>query len=511
MSDKLEIQGKTVDHAVSEALLQMGARKDEVKITVLEEPRSGFLGILGGRQARVLVERKGRREGGGRRDFRDQDNDHSPHDLGGSGSGGGQKRGRGSRGRRGGGRQGSGDQAKGRSGEDSRGRRDQGKNQQRSEGRPENRSGKQSDQRSDQRPDQRSDQRSNQRGGSREQQDGRSRNRQDDRGRQDRQKSDTRQGRPERSERQGSRGRRDSTEQQGQRRDAAVVEKNGKQEDGRNQNRREPQRESQREPQRGREQGRNDNRENQRPGRPSENRSRPAPVVDPVPDTMLVSGLKATKYAAPVRNVAEGDLDDTINSFTSGILNRAGFPCRCEVKDGDYRQVRVITGDDSAGMLIGRHGSTVDAVEHLIDRMMGVAVGDRVRLNLDINNYRRRREDVLVERVGEAVARVRETERDYHMEPMCARERRLIHLETEKFDAIRTYTLMRSGDKHVVIALDKGGAPDQVQEEKASEPEVISSVEVMMDTSMETDDESVDQNEPADIEEESSEQTRLEE
>ena len=62
MSDKIEIQGKTVDEAVSEALLQMGARRDEVEITVLEEPKSGFLGILGSRQARVLVRKRRRGE-----------------------------------------------------------------------------------------------------------------------------------------------------------------------------------------------------------------------------------------------------------------------------------------------------------------------------------------------------------------------------------------------------------------------------------------------------------------
>lgn len=209
-------------------------------------------------------------------------------------------------------------------------------------------------------------------------------------------------------------------------------------------------------------------------------------MTESVPDVMLVAGLKATKYSKPVRDVAENDLSETVNNFTSGMLNRAGFPCRCEVKDGEYRQVRVITGDDSAGMLIGRHGSTVDAVEHLIERMMGVAAGDRVRLNLDINNYRRRREDVLVSRVAEAVARVKETERDYHMEPMCARERRLIHLETEKFDSIRTYTLMRSGDKHVVIALDKDEQTDRVREDVSDTTKSVTSVEVMMDTSLET-------------------------
>ena len=58
MTDKIEIQGKTVDAAVSEALLQLGARRDEVEIKVLEEPKTGFMGILGGRAAKVLVRRK---------------------------------------------------------------------------------------------------------------------------------------------------------------------------------------------------------------------------------------------------------------------------------------------------------------------------------------------------------------------------------------------------------------------------------------------------------------------
>ncbi len=208
---------------------------------------------------------------------------------------------------------------------------------------------------------------------------------------------------------------------------------------------------------------------------------------------MIVTGLKGTSYAKPVRGVVENKLDETINSFTTGMLSRAGFPCRCEVTAADYRQVRVITGDDSAGMLIGRHGSTVDAVEHLIDRMMGVAAGERVRLNLDINNYRRRREEVLISRVAEAVARVVETERDYHMEPMCARERRLIHLEAENFSSVRTYTLMRSGDKHVVIALEKGGTEEPVADETSRKPEMISSTEVAIDSSLETPDTSVEQ------------------
>ena len=90
MSDRIEIQGKTVEAAVSEALLQMGARRDEVEIKVLEEPKSGFMGFIGGRAAKVLVRRKPSRRRGGGQDHRVNDNDYQAHNLG---KGGGRGRG----------------------------------------------------------------------------------------------------------------------------------------------------------------------------------------------------------------------------------------------------------------------------------------------------------------------------------------------------------------------------------------------------------------------------------
>lgn len=186
------------------------------------------------------------------------------------------------------------------------------------------------------------------------------------------------------------------------------------------------------------------------------------------PDEIILAGIKATKYAEPLRGVPEDKLDETLGNLTNGMLIRAGFPIRCEVKPGDYRQVRIITDDSSAGMLIGRHGSTVDSVEHLVERMAGIAMGDRVRMNLDINNYRRRREETLQDRVNEAAAMVLENGRTYHMEPMCARERRIVHLQVENKTGVRTFTMGGAGGKHVVLAPDNGeeGPEERKEREK---------------------------------------------
>jgi spoIIIJ-associated protein len=109
-------------------------------------------------------------------------------------------------------------------------------------------------------------------------------------------------------------------------------------------------------------------------------------------------------------------------------------------------------------MLIGRGGSMAEAIEHLVERMASNAAGDRVRMNLDINEYRIGREESLREHAAEAVAEVRSSGEPYHMEPMDARERRVVHMATEALADITTYTVIGSGGKHVVIALNDGSS-----------------------------------------------------
>ncbi len=499
MTDKIESQGKTVEEAVNEALLRMGARKDEVQIEVLEEPKSGLFGILGGKRARVLVTRK---KGGGRRGRNNRSS--QPEDVGahqlsdgesGTGKRGGRRggrrsqpaarrdegeggsdrqrgnrrgRGRGSRGgqdgaaaredkapvqakdggrldggRQDGGRQGGGRQGgEGRDGEgrgrgsraegDGRSRRRRGGRSRRNEGRPE--AGRPQDQET---PDvveavvETSEESSQDRND----------------GRNDREQRRDEGGRG-RSRRRGGRSRREQDN------DRPASETAGDEREGRRGGR-------------SRFRRNRDDRQEQ-PAEMAKPEAAETPEHDMTPDETILTGISAVKYAEPMRGVAEEDLDQALVDLTNGLLIRAGFPIRCEVKTGEYRQVRVTTDESSAGMLIGRHGATVDAIEHLVERMAGMAAGDRVRMNLDINNYRRRREESLHDRVNEAAGMVLENGRTYHMESMCARERRIVHLQVEKVEGLRTFTMGGAGGKHVVIALDNGERKDDDGEDRVA-------------------------------------------
>ncbi len=445
MNEKIETQGKTVDDAVNEALLRLGARRDEVDVTVLDEPKSGFLGLLGGRPAKVEVSRKRNSRRGQRRPKGNQE----AHEFGEST----------------------------RSGNKSRGGRDRN----RSNNKPRN-DKRQGAQVSSEEPVATSSNKRNnedrQRGGRDSDRNSRNRrprqqknNNQDNRrkGNQsqaaaevtetsantvnERKQQEPRQQRRPRNERRprNSRAPRNERPQQqnGNTIEGAPVE-----------NTRQP---------------RNDKSQRQecqgRKGRPEKREPRAARVQNTVPDEIIVSGISAGKYAKPIRGLSTEDLNSNLEEMTAGLLVRAGFPSRCEVKDGDYLQVRVTTDDESAGMLIGRHGATIDSVEHLVERMISMGIGDRVKMNLDINNYRHRRHDTLLERVEEAVAQVKETGKTYHVEPLNARERRIVHLAVEKFEGLRTFTMDSHRGRHVIIAL--------ANEEKEENQETASSEETV--------------------------------
>jgi spoIIIJ-associated protein len=180
---------------------------------------------------------------------------------------------------------------------------------------------------------------------------------------------------------------------------------------------------------------------------------RPAPEPRQ-PDAQPSGQIKAIDKVAPTRGVAKQDVPAALESLATDLMCRSGFTCRCEVKQGEYHLIKMVTDDSSAGVLIGRHGSTIDALEHLIERMASQAAGERVLMNLDINNYRRRREESLIERSQSIMAKVASTGREVHTESLCARERRIIHLEVAKAEGLRTYTVATSNGKHVVVAKD---------------------------------------------------------
>lgn len=115
-----------------------------------------------------------------------------------------------------------------------------------------------------------------------------------------------------------------------------------------------------------------------------------------------------------------------------------------------------ITGK-GLGMLIGRHGDVLDSLQYLCNIVVGrypkkSEKHEYVRIVLDIENYRAKREDTLKALARRMASKVVTTGRSFTLEPMSSYERRIIHSELQAFKGVHTYSIGTENNRRVVIA-----------------------------------------------------------
>ena len=119
--------------------------------------------------------------------------------------------------------------------------------------------------------------------------------------------------------------------------------------------------------------------------------------------------------------------------------------------DGDVSVRAPETPGDDLGLLIGRRGNTLAALQYMINLMVSRKMGTRVLISVDIEHYRRRREDSILGLARRMADRVRQSGRSVTLEPMPAAERRIVHLVLAEDDAVTTGSVGDGESRKVVI------------------------------------------------------------
>ncbi len=115
-----------------------------------------------------------------------------------------------------------------------------------------------------------------------------------------------------------------------------------------------------------------------------------------------------------------------------------------------------ITGK-GLGMLIGRHGDVLDSLQYLSNIVVGrypkkADKHEYIRIVLDIENYRSKREDTLKALARRMASKVLATGRNFTLEPMSSYERRIIHSEIQQVSGVHTFSVGTENNRRVVIA-----------------------------------------------------------
>jgi spoIIIJ-associated protein len=144
---------------------------------------------------------------------------------------------------------------------------------------------------------------------------------------------------------------------------------------------------------------------------------------------------------------------DAAADFLDELLSRMDIDAIAEPNvHGGHMYVDIVDGpEDDMSLLIGRHGQTLEAIQELTRMVVGRKLDQRVRVVVDVEDYRKRREARLEEQARELAERVRETGQAEELDPMNAYERKLVHDAVADVDGVETESRGVDPDRYVVI------------------------------------------------------------
>lgn len=222
--------------------------------------------------------------------------------------------------------------------------------------------------------------------------------------------------------------------------------------------------------------------ENEKPQRPAKPARQSKPQPKPVekaqpkeekyPESALVKTEAAPSADASAEKrlregVTQAEMDFALD-FANTLLENMKLDAKAVQADangdeyiinGDanvYPRINIIGAD--TGILIGHHGETLDAIQYLVNlsalRKSKQKDGDYVKIVVDIEGYREKREETLRTLARRMAARAVKYKRNVFLEPMNAYERRIIHSELQSFENVSTHSVGADKDRKIIITYE---------------------------------------------------------
>ena len=144
--------------------------------------------------------------------------------------------------------------------------------------------------------------------------------------------------------------------------------------------------------------------------------------------------------------------EDTLRDLLTTVAESLGLDASVEVEDDGETLTGTLTGEDM-GLFIGRHGQTIDAVQHLATRiLLADPSTPRRRIVVDAESYRARRQEALERQADQAADEATRDGRPVALDTMTASERKLVHEYLRERGGVETYSEGDEPDRHLVVA-----------------------------------------------------------
>ncbi|MFY9586216.1 MAG: RNA-binding cell elongation regulator Jag/EloR [Actinomycetota bacterium] len=146
----------------------------------------------------------------------------------------------------------------------------------------------------------------------------------------------------------------------------------------------------------------------------------------------------------------EGQADAAV-AFLEGLVGTMGLEAELSSSTSRDAALVELAGPELA-LLIGRHGSTLEALQEVTRAAVQRKVGGRAFVNLDVEGYRARRREILERRARSAAAKVRRSGKPQALEPMPAFERKVVHDALTRFGGVQTTSEGEEPNRRIVIS-----------------------------------------------------------
>ena len=177
-----------------------------------------------------------------------------------------------------------------------------------------------------------------------------------------------------------------------------------------------------------------------------------------------IIGQKDAKVLIKVNDKA--DDFGSVSSYIESILNYMNISAKAEITTEENIMKINLTGD-GMGVVIGRRGETLDALQHIVQLYVNKNVDKFYKVRIDTEDYRAKREEALTNLANGIAKRVMRTRKEVILEPMKAYERRIIHTALQDYPKIKTYSIGDEPNRKIIVAYKYNERPKAEAEETA--------------------------------------------
>jgi spoIIIJ-associated protein len=172
--------------------------------------------------------------------------------------------------------------------------------------------------------------------------------------------------------------------------------------------------------------------------------------VGQVPARVLARVEEAPTPSAPASE-EPGSPAAKLRELLEQVCGALGAPCKIDVSEDDEVLYATLTGPD-LGLVIGKRGHTIDAIQYLANTILWRGEGERKEVVVDAAGYRERRRSSLEDMADRAASDAVQTQRAVPLEPMTAVERKIVHVHLAEREDVVTSSDGTEPNRRVVVA-----------------------------------------------------------